>query len=899
MLRLINLYTLFDKKHAVSKYVDTIYKTLLDFECGRSHTEMLRNIKNKNTFNFIDCDCTNIVYKTKNNMLYIYIAYCIIHALRESSFLEFSKTDSVDGVCVFSAEKVEASKATIQYIVGNIVKRIALYVDILKIARLTNLDLDEKIIYRYIFYIINMLCCRCVDSIPIVKIKKIIRKDGNKIMYNNIVKNSINIKQSIEDYINVFYTKPTVIYLKDVALSCPGHVVYAIRLIKQIKSKKHTTVTNKFIEAINNAMHVEYFIDYNMLDKTFDFAKTEISKLRVAKEHLLKSFVDLKINNVTLTSGSVESMWDNLSKLIYTVIDNESAENNVRTKQVLNTNSLDNHQFKDGVVTFLNEKIRVFNKKNKLNIELLNINSDIEYFINKNKNIFYINKRRTASYAPRCASCDYYTTFKPKYLIDGLSWDVVKSTCKDDYVEYSKRIEVLRHMGSNVDSINSRVAGINYFLDFYNFIKSRDIKSYYFLIFADSRGRFYVKSPVSIQANWLYRYIYHFGSLSLSQYENYKHIIRGSISNEDWLDVTSALYDINIYDLNLVNVFFSIGLIFKSRISSVNGLRSYIQTVKFGIYVYRQYGKNTEYLDSSLDPDDALATTYYIHIINNVTRGIINKWYIIKDTTASVNQHSAKLLGCKYDSLKYINLDASIDGYYDTYDLFKNRLADHLSLLGKQPIVNLLSRGLLKKLIMTISYSIGSKSAYRDWITTIDTLNFKQTDRKLLIGGFYIIYSFLKNDSVGRELLYKKSKHDFLKKLALNDFFILNDIKIPIKYFRLKSEDLKYRSSGKVTTISFNSIDESYYDDVKTNSSMFVNCVHALDAIYLRRIITLCHTYGIEIGPIHDGYCVAFFHCDMLVAIAKDSFIINEVVEIFGDINIDLEKIELSDYIIV
>jgi hypothetical protein len=199
---------------------------------------------------------------------------------------------------------------------------------------------------------------------------------------------------------------------------------------------------------------------------------------------------------------------------------------------------------------------------------------------------------------------------------------------------------------------------------------------------------------------------------------------------------------------------------------------------------------------------------------------------------------------------------------------------------------------------MTIGYSIGPKQAYVDWVETVEDLLITHNDKEFLKKNFNLIFNFLKSGYVDTTILYKNSRVCFIKAIKELEYFTLNDIKIPLYYYYSNTTDLKFYNAGKVYTVSYTTTDYNKIDKVKTDTALIVNCIHALDAIYLRRIIVLANDCGIYIGPLHDGYFIPFYHVDMLLFIANKAFVVDEVVEILGNINADIPPIHSTSILL-
>jgi hypothetical protein len=190
----------------------------------------------------------------------------------------------------------------------------------------------------------------------------------------------------------------------------------------------------------------------------------------------------------------------------------------------------------------------------------------------------------------------------------------------------------------------------------------------------------------------------------------------------------------------------------------------------------------------------------------------------------------------------------------------------------------LLKRRLLKKMIMTVAYNIGFSKARDDFIETINELKYSYEEKDVLIRIFPTIFMFLRGGWVDKNILYKHGREVFLENLLTISGLQLGDIFVPTKYFNVKTEDIRWYTNNKgVFTISYQQADFTSEDNKKTKTAAFVNCVHALDASYLRRIIISCNDYNIKVGTIHDGFLVVFFKSGLLINIANRAFRLDEV----------------------
>jgi hypothetical protein len=84
------------------------------------------------------------------------------------------------------------------------------------------------------------------------------------------------------------------------------------------------------------------------------------------------------------------------------------------------------------------------------------------------------------------------------------------------------------------------------------------------------------------------------------------------------------LKNLGIEDRHTLNIFLSIGAIFKNQIKTTDGYRLFIDTVELGIELYTKHLNNP--LKSGVGGlDDRLMLIYYTHIIENIKNRTISK----------------------------------------------------------------------------------------------------------------------------------------------------------------------------------------------------------------------------------------------------------------------------------
>ena len=254
----------------------------------------------------------------------------------------------------------------------------------------------------------------------------------------------------------------------------------------------------------------------------------------------------------------------------------------------------------------------------------------------------------------------------------------------------------------------------------------------------------------------MYRYLYHFGT------EDYEIFKRRSIQLPSFFrkEMFLAMKGVGIKDLKLFYVIFTLGIIFKTDIVDSNGYRSMEEVFYIGLSIFKEFEVN-KLSTRVIDNKDFVEVEYYINIIRCVSAQQVCKWYIIKDTTASVNQHIGKVLGFKGDALTYVNL-ANETHMYDTYELYISYLKQYFG-TNCPSIVNYITRNLLKKTIMTIHYGIGKDSAFKDFAESVNKLPITKDIKEELQSNFHKIYKILYNQEIELKYLYVYSRADFEK----------------------------------------------------------------------------------------------------------------------------------------
>nr|QCU82597.1 hypothetical protein [Pseudourostyla cristata] len=392
---------------------------------------------------------------------------------------------------------------------------------------------------------------------------------------------------------------------------------------------------------------------------------------------------------------------------------------------------------------------------------------------------------------------------------------------------------------------------------YYEFIIKHEITyQIYFPFYFDFRGRMYYYGDISITNNKLLRTLYYQGNYNeddydkevnekllelLKLYEMKLHTILGIIN----IHKTSPKINISIILLSI-----SIGKFFIIKNQEKINIEKFIDYTIL-------YLKNKNNLN---ELNDQIEISHYLKILYNIDNG--RKYVVLKDFTASFFQHLIRLMGPKSrESLKLANM---IDKYnwYDPYTHFINLFFKNNDL----KYGDLFNRKTCKKVIMTVPYSIGKKSA---WFYFIEKINTKY-DEKRLKKEFNLFYSYIKKlledeiflkNSTDKMLLYGLSKSNLFDNLLIE----YDNSKTNLIYYKKKSkiidliisnDSIKKRITKKVNVIS-NEIDNN-----NIYRSLRANWIASMDADVL---ISINLKFKKPIYSVHDSLIIDWLNIDELI----------------------------------
>jgi hypothetical protein len=282
-------------------------------------------------------------------------------------------------------ELTTSSDITLLAVIGEIVKRLTVYLHILKHNNLIDLVTPEKYIFKHVFKILKCLELKSVDGKFIIKIIKVLRRDGKSIIYNNIVRNNMEMLRDNELLFNIFYYKPTTLKIDNIPMVCPGLILFAIKLVKDIPTKEKTIVTDDFIKAFNIAMSTSYYIDVGMLELIRGHTKKHKLELRGELLCVLKKFQELSIEGISIESTIVDEAKV-FEIFLKKVLKKLYEEVRIESKRLL-LDIREGCRYQYVMVEILKPVLDKYNKRNKLNILLPHF-PDYEAFFYRNRIIF-------------------------------------------------------------------------------------------------------------------------------------------------------------------------------------------------------------------------------------------------------------------------------------------------------------------------------------------------------------------------------------------------------------------------------------------------------------------------------------------------------------------------------
>lgn len=390
---------------------------------------------------------------------------------------------------------------------------------------------------------------------------------------------------------------------------------------------------------------------------------------------------------------------------------------------------------------------------------------------------------------------------------------------------------------------------------FKRYLEITKLQEWYFLTYADFRGRFYYDSMATPQSFWGFRHIY--------------------------------LCDNTYFDATLY--YKALGTLFKKEVTDEQSRINISQLETLGQFKYKQLKSLDLNEQHGLVQDlSTLAEATYYCLALTTESG---RFFVWRDTTCSMAQHAGKVLGFRTENLAYLNL--SNDKYaYDTYGIIIFELKKLLQKRGWcNKRLELLTRSLLKHVIMTTGYGVTFYTAYQRHKKLVSTKNYTHSDKEWLLDAkiFREIFNLLAENTC-YDKFYLTSKSDWEKKQNMFEFFALPDISfnaiylkqsIKLKNLELTPKDGKRNHHQVSFTLRYSDNPDFYLkqlkekeladivDKHKTQRALYVNIIHALDAYYMRNLVVEAHLRKCQIIAVHDGFAIAPANASWLISTAN------------------------------
>lgn len=609
-------------------------------------------------------------------------------------------------------------------------------------------------------------------------------------------------------------------------------------LTKNNRSQEQSNINSSAIHAMDSIYH---YIDYELLELCDNlYSKLLKNKLLIAESSAIE--LKEKIKQIGEVYKDVLKIFKKLSKSLN--IDNS----------ILN------------ILTKL-EKILIKGKlKSKLNIKLSEIeyNKLINFWINalalnlKNNEYYkttlnYLENKNTKD---RIINNNFTINNKNNYPKLKLKNFPGSEELLESYAKLKKVKSDLFELQNNYLEILAKIRTLQQHETVINILKEKKINEYCLQHHVDFRGRAYSNSILSvINTKWM-RSIIYYGYFTE---EELMKLDEEVIATNAYNNLSKCFYLIK--NLNLINqrplilqgimwCLIDLAKHYKNEITKDCKI-SLEDFIKKGLEIFKK-AKNITYIDENLDFDQNLEINKVCIIINELIAGnITKKYYLNKDTTASVLQHLLKILGIRDEkALELCNL-AGNNVWTDPYmvildNFFKNNTINEVSKL-------FFNRNNLKRVMMTYYYSVTYYTALKYFLKSCRSqgpykLVISEAIEKSLIEDFLKFFNYLKNN---HEIdLFFEIKSSKLKKNPKN-ITLLDDSNIILIYYTKynKRVEVKHKNGDIRTTFTTYYLKNNQIDWIKTGAAFIPNLIHAFDANYARRILS-CYPNLV----VHDSF---------------------------------------------
>jgi len=484
----------------------------------------------------------------------------------------------------------------------------------------------------------------------------------------------------------------------------------------------------------------------------------------------------------------------------------------------------------------------------------------------------------------------------------GVAYNKVKTTYTSEYKEIYRTLKEaqLKHKSAQQELSQqySVILMLNIFNKFAEEMLTR-ARPFYLASYIDFRGRIYSDSKISPTSTKIYRHLYHYGFYSGVELNFFTAKLASSrafkiiSAHRDLLYSFEKKYSTQFTDLEinaLLWLFLELGKLIKGKLLK-NGRVSLREFLEHGIISY-----STDPISENFE--DKIIYKKVCEAIHNIfLKKKIKKTIIYKDSTASVLQQLTKLLGHKSEKiLEIMNINhESI--WYDPYsfiiDIYKIK-----SPIANPEVEKLFIRKILKKLIMTVNYSLTQQTAltyfFEDASGQIELAaaaaaaakKTKPIFLKELRDEVRKFFYFLKNNIETEELFERNSK-DLIKNWNKDKILTTTDGNIiNLNYKKLKKTSIETTvTQQRKSMINYQITQE--HDRRKTNIALRANIIHTMDSHFVREILK-----EQKIITIHDSFGIAMLETPFIIDLANKAF----VKEVFNESLVTHEKYIKNTY---
>lgn len=382
----------------------------------------------------------------------------------------------------------------------------------------------------------------------------------------------------------------------------------------------------------------------------------------------------------------------------------------------------------------------------------------------------------------------------------------------------------------------------------------------YFNHFADFRTRRYSKDLLSPITNTLTRHI-----LTYGYYKN--------VDTNDGSRTSKILskYFHYIDHLNLQSDVDKIAIIWL-LVELAKGLKSQILNTKSSVPLETFIKYGLQLLEERPCCGDFLLELEYeklIYFVSLIRSGKNNlKFFLLKDSTASVLQHLIQWLRPKYQEvLQFCNLNSPNNSWVDTYSIIINSFLDENIDKINIDSIPFFTRKYLKGVIMTINYGVTLRTAMKQFIEVVLQTKNKKPNLKKLETDFIYFYNYLKSD-------YEKSifEKESSSLQVVNTVTVYKN-KLSLEYFTLEPKILDIKTLNNRFTITLNK-STTIKNEKKQVRASRANLIHVSDAVFAALVIHKAWIYCI-----HDEFLTDIYSVSTIIDTANEvfTFYLNDV----------------------